>query len=313
MGAFILKRLLSGVGLAFVVLTGMYFFLQLTGIDPARGSLGLYATPEQVATKRIQLGLDRSIFSQYWDWLSHALRGDLGTSFSSTSSVAELMANRFPVTLSLAIGAVGVAAFFGVLLGTLAAVKPGLFDRFLQVVMVFGFALPNFWVAIILAVTLAVGLRWFPATGYVSLGSDPAGWLQSITLPVVAIAIGSIASIAQQLRNSIITVSAQDYIRTLRSRGLSNRTILLTHVLRNAAPPALTMLSLQFIAALSGAAIVERVFGLQGLGSVAINASAESDLPVIMGLLLFTVVTVVVVNLLVDIAYGALNPKVRMT
>lgn len=313
MGAFILKRFLAGIGLAYVVLTGMYFFLQFTGIDPARGSLGLYATVEQVNTRRQQLGLDRSAWVQYWEWFSHAIRGDLGTSFSSTSSVSELISSRFPVTLSLAVGAVAVAAFFGILLGTLAAIKPGIFDRFLQVVMVFGFALPNFWVAIILAVTLAVGLRWFPATGYVQFGSDPVGWLHSITLPVVAIAVGSIASIAQQLRNSIIKVNSQDYVRTLRSRGLSQRDILLTHVLRNAAPPALTMLSLQFIAALSGAAIVERVFGLQGLGSVAINASAESDLPVIMGLLLFTVITVVVVNLIIDILYGALNPKARIS
>ncbi len=313
MGAFILKRFLAGIGLAYVVLTGMYFFLQFTGIDPARGSLGLYATVEQVNTRRQQLGLDRSAWVQYWEWFSHAIRGDLGTSFSSTSPVSELISSRFPVTLSLAVGAVAVAAFFGILLGTLAAIKPGIFDRFLQVVMVFGFALPNFWVAIILAVTLAVGLRWFPATGYVQFGSDPVGWLHSITLPVVAIAVGSIASIAQQLRNSIIKVNSQDYVRTLRSRGLSQRDILLTHVLRNAAPPALTMLSLQFIAALSGAAIVERVFGLQGLGSVAINASAESDLPVIMGLLLFTVITVVVVNLIIDILYGALNPKARIS
>ncbi len=313
MGVFILKRLLAGVGLAYVVVTGMYFFLQFTGIDPARGALGLYASAEQVATKRMQLGLDRSAWTQYWEWFSHAIRGDLGTSFSSASSVSELMFSRFPVTLSLALGALVVAAFFGILLGTLAAIKPGIFDRFLQVVMVFGFALPNFWVAIILALTLAVGLRWFPATGYVQFGTDAAGWLQSITLPVVAIAIGSIASIAQQLRNSIIKVNSQDYVRTLRSRGLSQGTILFTHVLRNAAPPALTMLSLQFIAALSGAAIVERVFGLQGLGAVAINASAESDLPVIMGLLLFTVVTVVLVNLLIDILYGALNPKSRIS
>lgn len=310
---FIVKRLFSGFGLAFVVLTGMYFFLQLTGIDPARGALGLYATPAQIATKRAQLGLDRSAMEQYLTWLGHAVRGDLGRSISTNNSVSELLASRFPVTFSLALGALVVAAVLGVLLGTLAAVRPGIFDRFLQVVMLVGFALPNFWVAIILAVLLAVGLRWFPATGYVPFTDDPVGWLQTVTLPIIAIAIGSIASIAQQLRNSIIGVNSLDYVRTLRSRGLGANSILFTHVLRNAAPPALTMLSLQFIAALSGAAIVERVFGLQGLGAVAISASSASDLPVIMGLLLYTVISVVVVNLLVDIAYGALNPKARLT
>ena len=310
--AFVARKLALGVLLAFTVVTGMYFFLLLTGTDPARGAMGLYASEAQVETKREQLGLNRPVVEQYLDWLSHAVRGDFGTSAASSASVLDLIITRLPVTLSLAFGAVVVAAVFGVALGLLAATRPGKFDRILQVVMVLGFSLPNFWVAILLALFFAVTLRWFPATGYTQLSDSPARWLMSITLPVVALAIGSIAAIAQQLRNSVLTVYSQDYVRTLRSRGLSSRNILLTHVLRNAAPPALTMLSLQFIAAMSGAAIVERVFGLQGLGAVAINASTNSDIPVIMGLLVFTVLVVVVVNLAVDIAYAALNPKVRI-
>ncbi len=310
---FIARRLAMGVLLAFTVVTGMFFFLLGTGMDPARGALGLYASEGQVQTKRQQLGLDRPVLEQYLDWLGHAVRGDLGQSTASNSSVLDLLITRMPVTVSLALGAVVVAAVFGVALGLLAAIRPGSFDRILQVVMVLGFSLPNFWVAILLALVLAVKLRLFPATGYVPLTDSPAAWLLSITLPVVALAIGSIAAIAQQLRNSVISVYNQDYVRTLRSRGLPGRTILLTHVLRNASPPALTMLSLQFIAAMSGAAIVERVFGLQGLGAVAINASADSDIQVIMGLLLFTVLIVVAVNLLVDVLYAALNPKVRIS
>lgn len=308
---FIARRLVAGVLLAFVVVTGMFFFLHLTGTDPARGALGLYATEDQVAIKSAQLGLDRPVIEQYLDWLGHAVTGDLGTSSAQSSPVIDLLVTRLPVTVSLALGAIIVAATFGVVLGVLAAVNPGRFDRALQIVMVIGFALPNFWVAIIFAIVFAVGLRWFPATGYVHLLDSPVGWLLSITLPVAALALGSIAAIAQQLRNSVINVYSQDYVRTLRSRGLPPRTILLTHVLRNASPPALTMLSLQFIAAMSGAAIIERVFGLQGIGSVAINASGNSDIQVIMGVLLFTVLLVVLVNLTVDILYGALNPKVR--
>ncbi|MBC7723755.1 MAG: ABC transporter permease [Burkholderiaceae bacterium] len=308
---FIARRLVAGVLLAFVVVTGMFFFLHLTGTDPARGALGLYATEDQVAIKSAQLGLDRPVIEQYLDWLGHAVTGDLGTSSAQSSPVIDLLVTRLPVTVSLALGAIIVAATFGVVLGVLAAVNPGRFDRALQIVMVIGFALPNFWVAIIFAIVFAVGLRWFPATGYVHLLDSPVGWLLSITLPVAALALGSIAAIAQQLRNSVINVYSQDYVRTLRSRGLPPRTILLTHVLRNASPPALTMLSLQFIAAMSGAAIIERVFGLQGIGSVAINASGNSDIQVIMGVLLFTVLLVVLVNLIVDILYGALNPKVR--
>ena len=308
---FITRRVAQGVLLAFVVVTGMFFFLKLTGTDPARGALGFYATAAQVETKREQLGLDRPILQQYLDWLGHAVVGDLGISSAQNVEVTDLILTRLPVTISLALGALLVAAFFGVLLGVLAAIRPGRFDRSLQIVMVLGFALPNFWVALILALVFAVKLGWFPATGYVQLFDSPVGWIQTITLPVVALAIGSIAAIAQQLRNSVISVYSQDYIRTLRSRGLSPRNILLTHVLRNASPPALTMLSLQFIAAMSGAAIIERVFGLRGIGSVAINASADSDIQVIMGVLLFTVLLVVAVNLVVDILYGTLNPKVR--
>ena len=310
---FIARRLVMGALLAFTVVTGMFFFLLGTGMDPARGALGLYASEAQVETKRQQLGLDRSVVEQYLDWLGHAVRGELGQSTASNNAVLDLITSRLPVTVSLALGAVVVAAVFGVVLGLLAAIRPGTFDRVLQVIMVLGFSLPNFWVAILLALIFAVTLRWFPATGYVPLSDSPGKWLLSITLPVIALAIGSIAAIAQQLRNSVIAVYSQDYIRTLRSRGLPARTILLKHVLRNASPPAMTMLSLQFIAAMSGAAIVERVFGLQGLGAVAINSSADSDIQVIMGLLLFTVLIVVAVNLVVDISYAALNPKVRIS
>lgn len=308
---FIARRLVVGVMLGFTVVTGMFFFLLLTGSDPARGALGLYASDAQIAVKREQLGLDRPVIEQYLDWLGSALSGDLGTSTVRDTNVLDLILTRLPVTVFLAIGAVLVAAVLGVILGLLAAIRPGAIDRGLQFIMVLGFSLPNFFVAILLALIFAVTLRWFPATGYVHFGASPSKWLLSITLPIVALSVGSIAAIAQQLRNSVLTVYSQDYVRTLRSRGLSASNILFTHVLRNAAPPALTMLSLQFIAALSGAAIVERVFGLQGLGAVAINASGNSDIPVIMGMLLFTVLIVVVVNLAVDILYAALNPKVR--
>lgn len=311
MALFIARRLVVGIMLGFTVVTGMFFFLMLTGSDPARGAVGLYASDEQLAVKREQLGLNRPVVEQYLDWLGSVLRGDLGTSTMQNTKVFDLVITRLPVTVSLAIGAVLVAAVFGIVLGLFAAIKPGAVDRGLQFIMVLGFSLPNFWVAILLALIFAVNLRWFPATGYVHLGNSATGWLLSITLPIVALSIGSIAAIAQQLRNSVLTVYSQDYVRTLRSRGLSSTNILLTHVLRNASPPALTMLSLQFIAAVSGAAIVERVFGLQGLGAVTINSSGNSDIPVIMGVLLLTVLMVVIVNLAVDILYAALNPKVR--
>lgn len=312
MFGFIFRRLLSGVLLAYIVVSGMFFFLLLTGTDPARGALGAFATEDQVATKSQELGTDRSIISQYFDWLGDAITGNLGTSSALNVSVSDLILSSLSVTVSLALGAVLVAATLGVVLGIFAGVRPGRIDTVLQVVMVLGFGLPNFWVALILVQNLGVKLKWFPATGYTQFQESPLAWLSSITLPIIALSIGSIAAIAQQIRNSVISVNEQDYVRTLRSRGLTSRRILFKHVLRNASAPSLTMLSLQFIAALSGAVIVERVFGLNGLGAVTIQAAGTGDVKVIMGMLLFTVIVVVGVNFIVDVLYGALNPKVRV-
>lgn len=310
---FLLRRALAGVGLIFAVATITFFLMSLTGGNPARNILGEGATEEQVAAKAAELGLDQPLLVRYFDWMSGAIQGDFGTSWFTNEPVMSSLANKFPVTLSIVIGAILVTAVLSTVLGVTAAVRRGAVDRFVQVFAVLGFALPNFWVALVLVTVFAVALRWFPATGYTPIGTDPGKWFIGLVLPVTALVIGTIASTTQQVRGATIDVLRQDYVRTLRSRGISTTSLLFRHVLRNAAPPALTVLSLQFIGLLGGAIIIEKVFALPGIGSLAVNATTQGDLPQLLGLVVVMVVLVVIVNLLIDLATGWLNPKARLT
>lgn len=310
---FLLRRVLAGIGLIFAVATITFLLMSSTGGDPARNILGEGATEAQVAAKAAELGLDQPIYVRYLDWLSGAVRGDFGTSWFSNEPVMSSLANKFPVTLSIVIGSVLVTALISTILGVTAAVRRGAIDRFVQVFAIVGFALPNFWVALVLVTVFAVSLRIFPATGYVPFETDPWLWFMGLVLPVTALVVGTVASTTQQVRGATIDVLRQDYVRTLRSRGISSTSLLFRHVLRNAAPPALTVLSLQFVGLLGGAIIIEKVFALPGIGSLAVNATTQGDLPQILGLVVVMVVLVVIVNLLIDLATGWLNPKARVS
>lgn len=309
---FLAHRALSGLVAAFVVATLVFFVVQTFGPDPARSLLGKYANADTIARKQHELGVDRPVAVQFADWLGGVLTGDLGHSWATTRTVSSALADAVPITLTIATGALLLAGLLAVVLGIAAAERGGWIDAILQVLVVVGFAVPGFWLALVLASTLAVQLGWFPATGYTPPSVSIGGWLRSITLPIAALCVSITAALAQQLRNSILEVSRQDFVRTLRSQGIPQRTILFRHILRNAASPMLTVASLQFIGALSGAVIIERVFGLRGIGSLLETASAKGDLPILMGVVLFSVVAVVIVNLVIDIAIGWVNPKVRV-
>lgn len=310
--AFLFRRVVAGVVLVFVIATVTFAMMSLTGSDPARNIVGQTATKEQVAAKAAELGLDRSLASRYGDWLAHAVRGDFGTSWFTSQPVTSSIGNKLPITLSIVLAGLLLSALLSTVLGVAAAVRRGWLDRMVQLLAVLGFAVPSFLVALLLALTIAVHLGWLPATGYVPLTQSASGWVQSITLPAVSLAVGAIAATAQQVRGSMIDVLRMDYVRTLRSRGLNERSLLFKHALRNAAPPALTVLSLQFIGLVGGAVVVEKVYGLAGIGSEANSAAAQGDVPVVMGVVVVMVVIVVVVNILIDLAYGWLNPKVRV-
>lgn len=310
---FLASRIATGALLVVIVSAVSFWLVYIGGGDIARTVVGDGATDEQVALKASELGLDQPVVAQFGAWVADAVRGDFGVSWFTNQNIMALIAVKLPVTLSIAIGGTVVSAVVGAVLGAFAALRRGVIDRLLQVVAILGFALPGFWFALVLVATLAVGMGLFPATGYVPFETSSIGWLSSLVLPVTSLAIGVTAAIAQQVRSALIDVLRQDYIRSLRSRGLSQSQIVIKHGIRNAAPAALTVLSLQFINLLGGAVIIERIFALPGLGQMTLDATVQGDVPAIMGIIVFTVVIVVVVNLVLDIAYGWLNPKVRIT
>ena len=309
---FVLRRLASGVILVAVLTTVTFFLLFLSGGNIARRILGQQATEDTVRQKTHELGLDRPVLRQFTDWLSHALHGNLGESWFTGQKVTDAITSRLAVTLSLVIGATLLTAVVAVVLGTTAATRGGWADRLVQFLSVLGFAIPGFLVALGLVTLFAINLHLVKPTGYVQFGVSPAQWLSSITLPVIALSLGSIAGVAGQIRGSVLDALRQDYVRTLRSRGLSERRVVYKHVLRNAAGPALSVLAVQFVGLLGGAVIVEQIFAIPGLGQVAVGATGQGDIPLVMGLVLSTAIIVVVLNLIVDLLQGWLNPKVRV-
>ena len=310
---FVMRRLVSGAVLVVVLSSLAYLLLYISAGNIARNILGQSATEETVELKKQELGLDQPLLTRFGDWVSNALQGDLGVSWFTGQPVTEALTSRLAVTLSLVIGATVVTAVVSVALGVLAAKRRGWADRVVQVVAVLGFAIPGFLIALGLVLVFAINLGWFEPTGYTQFSESPTGWLSSITLPVIALALGGIAGVSAQIRGSMIDALRLDYVRTLRSRGLSEGRVVYKHVLRNAAGPALSVLGLQFVGLLSGAVIIEQIFAIPGLGQVIVGATAQGDIPLVMGVVLVTAVIVVILNLVVDLLQGWLNPKVRLS
>jgi len=309
---FIARRLISGAFLLLVISALTYALLFFSAQNIALNILGDLATPEQLAAKSQELGLDKPIVERYLAWLLAAITGDFGVSWFSNESIGSILLARLPVTLTLVIVTILLAGIIATALGMTAAVKGGAIDRVVQILGVIGFAVPNFVLAILLVSIFAIGLFLFPATGWVPFEQSPIDWLKSLVLPVSALLVGTIASSAQQFRSAMKAVLERDWVKTLRSRGLDEREILLKHVLRASAPAGLTILSLQFVGMLGGAVIIEQIFALPGLGFLALQSTGIGDTPVVMGVVVITVIVVVLVNLFVDLLNGWLNPKVRV-
>jgi len=309
---FLLRRLLAGVVLIVAISALAFSLLYANSENIARRILGQNASAELVEKRTAELGLDRPLWVQYGDWLSHAVQGQFGRSWFTGELVTTGVTSRLAVTLSIVLGATFLSALVGVVLGVLAATRGGWVDRVVQVVSVLGFAIPGFLLALGLVLLFSIELRWFTATGYIPITRSVTGWLSSVTLPVIALAFATIAVVAQQIRGAVSDALERDYVRTLRSRGLSLRRVVLKHILRNAGAPALAVLAVQFIGLLGGAVIVEQVFAIPGLGQLAVSSTVKADIPMVMGLVIATAVLVVVVNLLIDLAQAALNPKVRL-
>ena len=310
---FTLRRLGAGIVLVVLIPTIAFFLMHLTSGKIARNVLGTNATPAQVAKETEVLGLNRPVWQQFFDYVGKALHGDLGSSYFTGEGVTSALAGRVPVTLSLVICATVVAAIIAVILGVAAGVRRGWLDRTVQVVAIIGFALPGFWLALMLVLIFAVQLRWFPATGYTSFFTSPIDWAYSLALPVAALTIGAVANAAQQIRGEVIDTLRQDWVRTLRSRGLPESRILYRHVLRNAGVSGLTVLALQLVGLLGGAVFIEQIFALPGIGQILASATTQGDIPLVMGVVIVTTLIVVIVNLLIDLAVAFLNPKARLS
>jgi peptide/nickel transport system permease protein len=300
-----------GAGVPIVVLSTFitYSLGALSNSDPAATILGQdAATPAAVAHLNHVLGLDKPLPVQYWDWLSQAVRGNLGTSYFTQIPVTQSISQRLPVDLSIALLAVALGALTGGVAGTVAAIRRGgWFDRGVTIACSAASTLPAFVVGIILVVVFAVGARLLPANGYVPLGPGTAGpWLAHIILPALALSLQLAADVARQLRTSLVGVLEQNYITGARVRGLPYWRILLHHALRNAAGPALVILGNDFPVMLAGAVAAEAVFSLPGLGQLLLQAAQNRDIPVVQGLLLIVSAFVVVVNLIVNVTLSLL-------
>ena len=282
--------------------------------DAARAILssqsGSY-TVRQYQQMRHALGIDQPLLVQYWHWLDGVAHGNLGTDLFSGQPVAQELNARLAPSLSLILGTVLVAGVTGVTLGIISALRGGVPGRTVDAISLLGLAIPSFWLALALVEFLAVQIRLFPATGYTPLNASPAGWLRGITLPVITLSAGAVGFIAKQTRDSMAEVMSREFIVMLRARGLSRRSVVLRHALRNAAIPVVTVLGLLLVGLLGGTVLIEDVFAIPGLGQQAVTAAGSHDLPVIVGVAFYFTVIVVIANLLVDLSYRVLNPRVR--
>ncbi|WP_224387270.1 ABC transporter permease [Pseudonocardia sp. ICBG1293] len=309
---FLLRRLLSGAVVLAAVCCLAFLLLFFSTDDVASTILGEQATPDQIAAKNAELGLDRPLLERLAEWWAGALTGDFGASWFNNETVVAALAARLPVTLAVVAVAIVAIGVIATALGTTAAVRRGRADRAVQIGAAIGDALPSFLIGLLLVSLFVVALPWFPAVSTIAPGSGIGPWVASLTLPMIALLINGVAASAQQVRGAVLTQMSRDHVRTLCSRGLPEREILVRHVLRSAAPAGLTVLSLQFIGMLSAVVVLEQVFALPGVGTLAVSATTIGDLPLVMGVVAYTTVIVVVVNLLVDVANGWLNPKVRV-
>lgn len=313
---FLLRRILAVLPVLFVVSLVVFLILRLAPGDPAAVIAGNSATNEDIAKIQVQLGLDRSIPVQYGIWMGNVFRGDLGFSYYLNKPVTELIAQRIEPTLSLAFGTVILALLIAVPLGTVAAWRMGgWLDRLLSGFSVAGFSVPVFVIGYLLIYLFAIRLEWLPVQGYKSISgpsaAGPWAWMRQLILPWMTLAMIYVALIARVTRASVSEALTEDYIRTARAKGISESAVLLRHALANAAVPIVTVVGIGIALLIGGVVVTETVYAIPGLGSLTVDAVLNRDFPVIQGLVLLFSVSYVLINLLVDLSYLVLDPRIR--
>ena len=312
MVSYILRRVLSTVPVMAIVALFVFSLLYIAPGDPAAIIAGDQASPDDIERIRQGLGLDRPFLVQFGSWLWRILHGDLGTSIFTNLPVSSLIAQRIEPTLSLMVLTLVLTIVVAVPLGVLAAWKAGSWvDRTIMAFAVFAFSLPVFVVGYVLAFVFALQLEWLPVQGYTPLAEGFRPWLHNLILPAVALGSVYIALIARITRASMLEVLQQDYIRTARAKGLDQRSILFVHALKNAAVPIMTVIGIGIALLIGGAVVTESVFAIPGLGRLTIDAILRRDYPVIQGIVLLFSFLYVLVNLMVDLTYTLVDPRIR--
>jgi peptide/nickel transport system permease protein len=314
---FFARRLLLGLLVLWITSGAVFVLFFVAPHDPARLIAGKLATPQTVALVNHRLGLDRPLPDQYASFMGRLLHGDLGYSYYNSAPVRSLLASRLPVTASLALGAAAVWTVVGVGVGVAAARRPrSMVDRGGTLLVLTGLSMPTFLVGLLLIYFLffrlhLAGFGLFPASGYVPLTQDPGGWAQHLLLPWITLATVTAATYSRLTRSSLLEVLGEDYLRTARAKGLPEGRVVYRHGLRSALTPVVTQLGVDLGTLLGGVIVTEQVFGLPGLGQLAWQSVTTQDLPVIMGIVLVASAFIVLANLLVDLGYALLDPRVR--
>ncbi|MBE0690263.1 MAG: ABC transporter permease [Anaerolineae bacterium] len=309
---YVLQRLLLAVVVVLGVTLVVFMIIQLIPGDPARVSLGMQATDELVAARRERMGLNRPLLEQYGSWLTNAAQGDFGDSLITGQPVAEQIVRRLPATLQLA----GMAIVMGMLiafpLGILSALRPNsVLDVIASIISQLGVAVPDFWMAILLVLFFSSTLGWLPPSGYTPIQEDFSGWLSHMILPALTAGLISASIQTRFIRSAMLEVLNQNYIRTAHAKGLSERTVISRHALRNALITIVTVIGLQVTALLSAVVVIEIVVNLPGLGRLALDAVLDRDYPLLQGSVFVMAFMVSVINLAVDFTYFLLDPRIE--
>jgi len=290
----------------------LFSILRLIPRDPASLYVGDDATAEVIAAVTAKFGLDQPLPLQYWYWLTNALQGDLGASYRSGIPVIELIARTFPATLELAVAASLIAAVLGLTTGTIAALRPrSVLDSAITTINSVILGVPGFWIGILLIIVFSLWLRMLPPGGRVSIFENPIGGMRSLLLPAFALSLNTMAIWSRFMRSSLLGTLEDDYIRTAVAKGLSYPRVVVGHALRNAMIPVITVMGVSFGRLLEGAVVIEAVFAWPGLGRLMVQSVSNRDYLVVQALFLLLVVIFLIVNFLVDISYGLLDPRIK--
>jgi peptide/nickel transport system permease protein len=310
---YLIRRVLAAIPVMLLVATAVFLLLFLTPGDPAAVILGPDAKPDQVAELRARLGLDQPVYVQLGNWYMRLLRGDLGRSIFENRPVTEAIVSRAEPTLLLTALATLVAITLGLTMGIVAALRPGRWqDTGAMLVAIGGVSMPTFWLGLNLIFVFGVLLGWLPVAGYEPLNSGLWESLRYLILPSITLGLFQAALLARLTRSMMLETLGDDYVRTARAKGLAEHAVVLRHAFRNAAIPLVTVIGLIFAALLGGAVITEQVFNIPGVGRLLIQAVARRDYPVVQGVVMIVAGLYVVINLVVDLLYGYLDPRLRV-